>query len=355
MKTQLIITACCLLVIALFVVSCQFGKKKHTTNAPIIRVGVVTWGGYAGGQYFNEGFDANTTSRFYKEYGFKVRFYVLDDFMASRDAFKNDKVDLIWATADALPAEYESLASLGAKVVFLADWSRGGDAIVARQGINSPENLKGKKIAVAPMTPSHSLLLAYLEKHGLQTSDVKIVEMPSAIDAAAAFKHRSVDAAVVWRPDDEDCMAKVPGATRIASTKDEPYHYTVPDVLLAKSDYINENKERLAQLFKGWLQGSQEINESEENRKKAAKILAEGLGMGEDFCLDAIENGVYLANFRDNLQFFGLERGREERKRGQYIFTKMQQAYTQLGYPSSKGYSWENVVDASVMQAVAKQ
>ncbi len=44
-----------------------------------VRVGVVTWGGYAGGQYFNEGFKANTNSRFYKEYGFPVDFKILDD------------------------------------------------------------------------------------------------------------------------------------------------------------------------------------------------------------------------------------------------------------------------------------
>jgi NitT/TauT family transport system substrate-binding protein len=39
-----------------------------------VKVGVVTWGGYAGGEYFNEGFKANTDSRYYKEYGFPVEF-----------------------------------------------------------------------------------------------------------------------------------------------------------------------------------------------------------------------------------------------------------------------------------------
>jgi len=60
----------------------------------VINIGVVTWGGYAGGQYFNKGFDANTESQFYKDYGFKVKFEVIDDFDASRDAFKNGDIDL---------------------------------------------------------------------------------------------------------------------------------------------------------------------------------------------------------------------------------------------------------------------
>ena len=50
------------------------------TSKDIIKIGVVTWGGYAGGQYFNEGFEANKNSRFYKDYGFQVEFKVLDDF-----------------------------------------------------------------------------------------------------------------------------------------------------------------------------------------------------------------------------------------------------------------------------------
>ncbi|MGB4969445.1 MAG: hypothetical protein WBO31_07940, partial [Saprospiraceae bacterium] len=70
-----------------------------------VRVGVVTWGGYAGGQYFNEGFKANTNSRFYKEYGFPVDFKILDDVPVSREAWKNDEVHLLWCTVDALPTE----------------------------------------------------------------------------------------------------------------------------------------------------------------------------------------------------------------------------------------------------------
>ena len=74
-------------------------------STDVIKVGVVTWGGYAGGQYFNEGFEATTASRFYKEYGFKVEFKVSDDFEVSRNAFRKDEVNLLWATIDAFPTE----------------------------------------------------------------------------------------------------------------------------------------------------------------------------------------------------------------------------------------------------------
>ena len=60
-------------------------------SSSIIRVGVVTWGGYAGGQYFNGGFAASENSRFFKEKGIKVEFVLIDDFKASRDAWKAGK------------------------------------------------------------------------------------------------------------------------------------------------------------------------------------------------------------------------------------------------------------------------
>ena len=107
----------------------------------------MTWGGYSGGQYFNEGFEANTNSRFYKDYGLKVNFEILDDFVASRKAFENGEVDLLWSTVDAFPTEAGQLAG-EPQIVFQADWSRGGDAVVARRGVNSVGDLKGKKIAV---------------------------------------------------------------------------------------------------------------------------------------------------------------------------------------------------------------
>ena len=81
----------------------SFGKKNNDDD--VIKIGVVTWGGYAGGQYFNEGFEASEESRFYKDYGLKVEFEVLDDFEASRNAFRADEVNLLWNTIDAFPTE----------------------------------------------------------------------------------------------------------------------------------------------------------------------------------------------------------------------------------------------------------
>ncbi len=314
----------------------KLSKELPKGYNEVLNVGVVTWGGYAGGQYFNEGFKANEASRFYKDYGFKVNFEVIDDFDASREAFKNGEIDLLWATIDALPTEMEGLAQFDPQVAFQADWSRGGDAVVARRGINSVADLKGKKIAVAPMTPSHSFLLWLLDAGDLTLKDVSVIEVPSAIDAADAFKSNTVDAAVVWSPDDQDCITKVPGARILESTKNASH--IIADVFIAKKQFIQEHKEQLEKLYTGWMIGASEINQSEFNKIKASKILAEGLNQPEDFCLGAINN-VRLASHGDNLDFFGYNPNYQG-VTGEALYNKMKIKYDEIGYNTANARSW---------------
>jgi NitT/TauT family transport system substrate-binding protein len=311
-------------------------EKTPEGYKDVINIGVVTWGGYAGGQYFNNGFKPNPDSRFKKEYGFDVDFQVIDDFDASREAFKNGNIDLLWATIDALPTEMEGLEQYDPQVVFQADWSRGGDAVVVRRGINSVADLKGKKIAVAPMTPSHSFLLWLLEAGDLKLKDVKVVEVPSAIDAADAFKSNQVDAAVVWSPDDADCVSKVPGSRVLESTKNASH--IIADVFIAKKSFIQEHKKQIQDLYEGWMKGAAEINGNEENKFNAAKILATGLNQPEDFCIQAINN-VRIATDGDNKDFFGINRDYKG-VTGEQLYNKMKMKYQEVGYKTSNARSW---------------
>ena len=324
------------------------GEDKPTTNRKktegkklsgddVINIGVVTWGGYAAGQYFNEGFDANTESRFYKDYGLKVNFEILDDFGASRKAFENGDVDLLWSTVDAFPTEAGQLNG-EPQIVFQADWSRGGDAVVVRRGINSVKDLKGQKIAVAVMSPSHTFLLWLLEAGDLKESDVQIQKFESALDVAAAFKaDASIKAAVVWSPDDEDCVSTVNGSKILESTRSASN--IIADVFIAKKDYIDNNQKKLADLYEGWMKGAAELNGSEKNKLKAAKILADNFdGFDEKLTLQAINN-VRLCTHGDNLNFFGVNRDYQG-VTGQALYSKMANEYAKLKYIDDRPPSW---------------
>ncbi|MDZ4708874.1 MAG: phosphate ABC transporter substrate-binding/OmpA family protein [Saprospiraceae bacterium] len=324
------------------------GKSSTSGNAPsgafkdAIKVGVVTWGGYAGGQYFNEGFKANSRSRFVQDYGFPVDFKILDDVPVSREAWKNDEVNLLWCTVDALPTEIAGLSDFDPVVVFQADWSRGGDAIVARRGINSVNDLKGKKIAVAEMTPSHSFLIWMLEAGNLKSSDVTIVKQASAIDAAQVFKSQQVDAAVVWSPDDQACLQAVAGSRILQSTKSASN--IIADAFIAKRAWAEQNRDKLRKLYEGWMKGAAEINANDANKRKAAKILAENFsGFTEDDAYAAINN-VRLATHGDNVNFFGLN---PEYKgvTGEQLYSRMTTSYKALGYAEGKIPNWRIISD----------
>ena len=269
-----------------------------------INVCVVTWGGYAGGQYFNEGFVATKESRFYKDYGITVEFKLIDDYDASRNAWKGDQCQLLWTTADSFPIEAASMAEYSPQILFQSDWSRKGDAIVVTRGINTVADLKGKRVAFLPGSPSHTFLLWTLEAGGLDYTDIIPVTAPSAPDAASYFKAGKVDAAVVWSPDDEDAVQSVKGAKVFKSTGDAPF--IIADVFYGKRFYIQAHRKELEGLVEGWLRGNAEINANPSARAKAVKIVSAGLQQPEDFVDKAISN-VRLTTYRDHVNFFNFQ------------------------------------------------
>lgn len=326
------------------------GENGETTfgDEDVIKIGVVTWGGYAGGEYFNEGFAPNEESRFYKDYGFLVEFKVLDDFNASREAWKSDEVHLLWATIDAFTTEINGLQEYEPQVVFQADWSRGGDAIVVRRGIENVTDLKGKKVAFAEMTPSHTFLLWMLEAGQVKYDEIQPIKVASAIDAADLFKKGQVDAAVVWSPDDADCVNKVPGSKVLQSTKEASH--IIADVFVVKKDFLSANREKLKQLAEGWFKGAAEINSSEDAKRKAAKILSEGLHQPENFCYQAINN-VRLCTYGDNVNFYNLK-GTYRGVTGEEIWNKMGEWYKRVGVIQNSIPSWRMVGNPELIQAI---
>lgn len=327
------------------------GNEKPETGKPlsgddVIRIGVVTWGGYAGGQYFNEGFEASTKSRFYDDYGLKVEFVLNDDVDNSLNAWKNGDLDLHWYTIDAFPTIVSGLRDFNPVVLWQADWSRGGDAIVARRGIKNVGDLRGKKIAVAQLTPSHSFLLWLLDAGGMTVNDVQLVEVGNAIDAASAFKSQQVDAAVVWSPDDEECLKAVTGSTVLESTRSASN--IIADIFFAKEEFVRNNRDKLEKLYEGWMRGAAEINNSASAKDKAIDILTEGLGVPRDFSETALNN-VRLVTHGDNLNFFGLNGGFNG-VTGENLYLRMAGEYQKLGLAEASIPNWRQIAYPQIAQ-----
>ena len=129
----------------------------------------------------------------------------------------NVKVDLKWfdgylesisaLTAEQLDANTQTLndtissvaAGADQVIVLVNDNSTGNDKIIAREGINSVADLKGKKVAAEEGTVDHFLLLLGMEKAGMSQKDIQFVPLETGA-AAAAFVGGQVDAVGVFAP-----------------------------------------------------------------------------------------------------------------------------------------------------------
>ncbi|NGN68091.1 ABC transporter substrate-binding protein [Streptomyces sp. A7024] len=90
-------------------------------------------------------------------------------------------------------------------------------AVVAgsKSGVSKElSSLKGKKIGVSEGSINHLYLLGVLDKAGLKTSDVKIVNTEPP-DMAVALKTGGIDVAIVWDPFPISITDSVPGAKEV--------------------------------------------------------------------------------------------------------------------------------------------
>lgn len=303
----------------------------------VIRVAINTWSGYAGLAYANSGFEPNKESIFYKKYGQLVKLVYIDPFDESRQAWKSNKVDVLWGTLDAFPTEVNGLAENKPRAFVNVDWSRGGDVIVGVRGINSMNDLRGKKVAFAPTTPSHSMLLMALKASNMSMSDIQAVEVKDAIAASEVFKAGEADACVTWSPNDQQCLHSVKGSKIVIST--QTLTNAIADVFYAKEDYINTHQQNLQNFVNGLLEGNALVSTDEDAKSKAKDYLSKGMGIPVSF-FDSTISKAHLCTYGDNLNFFGLN-STYVGINGDELYNKMSREFAKINaapasVPSSK-------------------
>ena len=90
---------------------------------------------------------------------------------------------------------------LDVKAFYLASISGVDEALVVRNGsgINSLADLKGKKLAAAPVSTDHYQLLALIKSAGLTERDVQVFAIPQP-DIVAGYNRGDLDGGFVWDP-----------------------------------------------------------------------------------------------------------------------------------------------------------
>jgi NitT/TauT family transport system substrate-binding protein len=235
--------------------------------------------------------------------------------------------------------EMDRLAPHNPRVFMQYDWSRGGDAVVVRRGINSVNDLRGKKIAFAGYTPSVTFLVTMLESANMTMKDIEAVEVPLPTDAANAFKGGKVDAAIVWSPDDLACEREVPGTKILQSTREASN--IIADVFMVKDAFAKKHQDQLEKFYAGWMKAVAEINTNKSNYQTAAKYLSDLTTLPQADAVGMMDN-VRFTTHGDNLDFMG-QNTAFKGMTGQRLYEKMGAEFEKLGQAPAQRPTWRQI------------
>jgi NitT/TauT family transport system substrate-binding protein len=203
----------------------------------------------------------------FKEAGVDVDFTWLD-YVPSMEAFSAGKVDAVCMTnGDALVTGATGGKSVS---IIVNDYSDGNDMIVAKPGINSVAQLKGKTIGVEVGFVDHLLLLHALKSANLKEADVKLKNIKTD-ETPQALKSGGVDAIGAWQPSSGQALKELPGSKAIFTSKDVPG--LIYDMLAVSPKSLAERKADWIKVTKVWDRVAKFVND-EKNLDEAAKIMS---------------------------------------------------------------------------------
>jgi NitT/TauT family transport system substrate-binding protein len=226
-------------------------------SAPI-KIGYSDWPGWTA-------WEIAKVKGLFKKNGVAVDLVWFPIYTDSLNALNTGKVDANCQTwSDTIPPLAEGIPL---KVVLVNDNSYGNDGLIAKTGISSVKDLKGKTVATELGTCDHFLLLQALSKAGMSEKDVNYKNL-TVPDAAAAYIAGKVDAAVVWQPWLYQ-LEKEKKGTVLFNSANIPG--LIPDLLVFKADVAQSRAAEIQKIVNTWFEVVAYIKE---NQADAVKIMA---------------------------------------------------------------------------------
>ena len=239
------------------------GTTAAGAEGETIRLGFSAWPGWFPWQVAEE-------KGLFDEAGLNVELTYFESYTDSLNALNAGKLD---ANSQTLNDTISSVAAGAEEVVVLAnDNSTGNDQIIVKPGIDSIEDLRGKKIGVEEGTVDHFLLLLGLDKAGLKPGDVEI--QPLLTDAAAAaFASGQLDAVGAFAPFTTTAL-ELPGSKALFTSADFPG--SIPDHLVLSKSFVEDHPDEVQKLVDVWFETIAFI---EANKDEAVAIMAKKAGV----------------------------------------------------------------------------
>ncbi len=242
--------------------------------APTLKLGLTTWIGYSP-FYVADALDL------YKKYDLKVKLQTFTDPAMLPSAMAGGAIDGALMTYD----QVVGAAGQGQnfKVVMPVDYSYGGDAVLADKSISTVSQLKGKKVAYAPLSPSDFLLAYALKINGMSDRDIQPVNMtPEAVPAAMASA--ATPAGVTYEPNVSQIIGAGKGKFHVIySSREAPGIIT--DVLAFDAKKIGKDDKQIMALMRGYLDG---LAYMKAKPAEAAKLIGKAVGVSDKEALEQL-------------------------------------------------------------------
>jgi NitT/TauT family transport system substrate-binding protein len=258
-----ITSGCWFLVLFVFFVGCAKQDDKPVTIA------INPWPGY-------EFLFLAEQLGYFDEVGAPIKLVQLASLGDGQRAYINGRVDGMASTLiEAVQAEHLGGAPL--KVVLVADYSNGGDVIVADSGLKNVAELKGRAVGCEVSSLGVFVLQRALTKAGLTLDDVTVINTEQA-DGQSSLKDGKIDAFVSYPPYSVNVLKDKRYQTLFSSAE---IPFEIVDTVSISETVLKKYPQLVSKLHAAWQMA---LDFTRDNPEQAYQIMAERQGISpEDF------------------------------------------------------------------------
>ncbi|MES5100982.1 ABC transporter substrate-binding protein [Agrobacterium sp. BA1120] len=275
-----------LLTCTIIAVSVFANTAPASENKPL-SVGMTTWVGYGLLHLADQ-------KGLFKKNNVDVSLMTVQDKPSTAAAIATGRLDGWSTTVDTFI--FYNAQQLGIKQVLAVDFSKGGEGIVAANGIKSFEDLKGKTLGAEEGSSTYFFLLNLLADHKMSPKDVKLQSMRAG-DAGAAFAAGRLDAAATWDP--WLSKAKERGGHVLASSADKPG--LIVDTVAFRTDVIEKRPDDIKNFIKAYFEAYDYWKASPDD---ANAIMAKALGISDEEFRASL-SGLEFVSREENEKYIG--------------------------------------------------
>ena len=136
---------------------------------------------------------------------------------------------------------------VGMQVVYIYDNINDAEALVVDSSITSPQDLRGKTIAVPFGSTTHFHMMFALEQFGIAPRDLKVIDM-SPPDMVAAWERGDINGGFVWDP----ALGRMKGKGRVLLTSGDLSNWgkATFDAMVARNGFTRDNPDFMCQWIK---------------------------------------------------------------------------------------------------------